>query len=240
MGMGEPMVNFAAVWQAIERLTSEEFLNMGARRITISTSGIVPGIKKLARERLQVGLAVSLHAPNNALRDKLVPPNKIHPIEALIPACHDYVETTHRRITFEYVLIKDTNDSAQHAIELGNLLRGLNCYVNLIPVNPSEFSGFKPPPRARVEAFSEMLTRHHVANTVRLRRGIDIDAGCGQLRARSTGEPPRRPAPPAPRSTKPRPSSNVRRGPARPRTGPQSPQGEGRGTSRSKYPRQRH
>lgn len=240
MGMGEPMVNFPAVWQAIENLTSEDFLNMGARRITISTSGIVPGIKKLAKQRLQVGLAVSLHAPNNALRDKLVPPNKIHPLEALIPACQEYVETTHRRISFEYVLIKDTNDSALHAIELGNLLRGLNCYVNLIPVNPSEYSGFKPPPRAKVEAFSEMLTRHHVANSVRLRRGIDIDAGCGQLRARSTGEAPKRPSQTAPRTMKPKPSSHVRSDSAKPRTGPRPPQGESRGTSRGKYPRQRH
>ncbi len=208
MGMGEPLVNFDAVWRAIESLVSPDLLGLGARRITISTSGIVPGIKRLAQEKLQVNLAVSLHAPNNALRDKLVPPNRMYPIEKLIPACQQYYEATHRRITFEYVLIKDVNDSPQHAIELGNLLRGINCYVNLIPVNPSDYSDFRAPPRARVEAFSELLARHHVANTVRLRRGLDIEAGCGQLRARSAeghrpaGEKPRS-RPKKPRASNP-------------------------------------
>lgn len=197
MGMGEPLVNFDAVWHAIESLVSPDFLNLGARRITISTSGIVPGIRRLAGEGLQVNLAVSLHAPNNALRDRLVPPNRMYPLEKLIPACQDYFESTHRRITFEYVLIKDVNDSPQQAIELGNLLRGITCYVNVIPVNPSEFTQFRPPPRARIEAFSQMLARHHVANTVRLRRGLDIEAGCGQLRAR-TGETPGKRPPGAP------------------------------------------
>ncbi|MDY6911535.1 MAG: 23S rRNA (adenine(2503)-C(2))-methyltransferase RlmN [Chloroflexota bacterium] len=184
MGMGEPLVNFEAVWRAIENLTSPELLGLGARHITISTIGIPRGIKKLGKKRLQVGLAVSLHAPSNALRDTLVPPNRMYPLEVLIPECKAYVEATNRRITFEYTLIKDVNDSVQMAIELGNLLRGLNCYVNIIPVNPGDHSEFKPPNRVAIQAFSETLARHHVANAVRLGRGLDIDAGCGQLRAR--------------------------------------------------------
>jgi 23S rRNA (adenine2503-C2)-methyltransferase len=185
MGMGEPLVNFEAAWQAIENLTSPAHLGLGARKITISTAGIVPRIKTLGQNRSQVGLAVSLHAPNNDLRNLLVPANKMYPLETLIPACHDYVETTGRRISFEYVLIDKVNDTVDLAIELANILKGLNCYVNLIPYNPSAHSEFKPPHRARLHAFQEILTRHHVPNSVRLKRGLDIDAGCGQLRART-------------------------------------------------------
>ncbi len=184
MGMGEPLVNFEAVWQAIESLTNPQLLNIGARHITVSTSGIAPGIRKLAKKKLQVGLAVSLHAPNDELRDELVPPNKMYPLEVLMNACRQYIRATNRRISFEYALIKGLNDSPQIAAELGNLLRGINCFVNIIPVNPSEHTGFIPPPKSKIEYFSEMLMRHHVANTVRMRRGSDIEAGCGQLRSR--------------------------------------------------------
>ena len=184
MGMGEPMVNFEAVWQAIESLTDPLLMGLGARHITISTSGIAPGIRKLSKKNLQVGLAVSLHAPNDKLRDELVPPNKMYPLEALISACRDYIKATNRRISFEYAIIRDVNDSVQIAVELGNLLRGLNCFVNIIPVNPSAHTNFIPPPKAKIQYFSEMLARYHVANTVRMRRGTDIDAGCGQLRSR--------------------------------------------------------
>ena len=187
MGMGEPLVNFEAVWQAIESLTSPELLGLGARHIVVSTVGIPAGIKKLGRKKLQVGLAVSLHAPTNDLRDKLVPPNRMYPLDMLIPECKRYVEATRRRITFEYTIIKDVNDSVQLAIELGNLLRGLNCFVNIIPVNVSGHIGFSPPHRARIKAFSDTLMHHHVANAVRLKRGLDIDAGCGQLRMRVEG-----------------------------------------------------
>ncbi|MCL0088426.1 23S rRNA (adenine(2503)-C(2))-methyltransferase RlmN [Dehalococcoidia bacterium] len=182
MGMGEPLVNFEAVWRAVENLTSPGLFGLGARHLTISTIGIPSAIKKLSHKKLQVGLAVSLHAPNNELRDLLAPPNRMYPLEVLIPACRSYVEATRRRITFEYTLIRSVNDSVPLAIELANLLRGLNCHVNLIPVNPT--AEFKPPHRARIQAFHETLTRHHVSNTIRLRRGLDIHAGCGQLRAR--------------------------------------------------------
>jgi 23S rRNA (adenine2503-C2)-methyltransferase len=182
MGMGEPLVNFEAVWRAVENLTSAELFGLGARHITISTIGIPSAIKKLSQKKLQVGLAVSLHAPNNELRDLLAPPNRMYPLEVLIPACRNYVESTRRRITFEYTLIRSINDSVPLAIELADLLRGLNCHVNLIPANPTP--EFKPPHRARIQAFHETLTRYHVPNTIRLRRGLDIHAGCGQLRAR--------------------------------------------------------
>ncbi|MCL0080012.1 23S rRNA (adenine(2503)-C(2))-methyltransferase RlmN [Dehalococcoidia bacterium] len=184
MGMGEPLVNFEAVWRAVENLTSPGLFGLGARHLTISTIGIPSAIKKLSHKKLQVGLAVSLHAPNNELRDLLAPPNRMYPLEVLIPACRSYVEATRRRITFEYTLVRSVNDSVPLAIELANLLRGLNCHVNLIPVNPT--AEFKPPHRARIQAFHETLTRHHVSNTIRLRRGLDIHAGCGQLRARKT------------------------------------------------------
>ncbi len=184
MGMGEPLVNFEAVWRAIEILTDPKTLGIGARHITISTSGIATGIKKLAKKKLQVGLAVSLHASNDKMRDDIVPPNKMYPLETLLRECDNYVKATNRRVSFEYALIKDVNDSVQTAIELGDLLRGLNCFVNIIPVNRSPNSSFEPPSKAKVEHFSETLARHHVANTVRVKRGMDIDAGCGQLRAR--------------------------------------------------------
>lgn len=184
MGMGEPLVNFEAVWRSIEAMTSSDRMGIGARHLTISTSGIVPAIRKLARKGLQIGLAVSLHAPNDKLRDLLVPSNRMYPLEVLLSACREYVDRTGRRISFEYAIIRDVNDSVQTAIELANLLRGINCFVNIIPVNRSADSDFKPPPEAKTRYFSEMLARHHVANTVRMRRGRDIDAGCGQLRAR--------------------------------------------------------
>ncbi len=184
MGMGEPLVNFEAVWQAVESLTDPDMLGIGARHITISTSGIAPGIEKLSKKKLQVGLAVSLHAPNDKLRNELVPPNKMYPLEVLLAACQAYISATGRRISFEYALISDLNDSPQLAVEMGNLLRGLNCFVNIIPVNPSEHTDFHPPSSAQIQYFSELLARHHVPNTVRMRRGIDIDAGCGQLRSR--------------------------------------------------------
>lgn len=187
MGMGEPLVNFEAVWRSIETFTDPALMGIGARHITISTSGIAPGIRKLSRKKLQVGLAVSLHAPDNELRDMLVPPNRLYPLEVLLPACKQYVAATRRRITFEYVIIRNLNDSPQHAAELGNLLRGIDCHVNIIPFNPAEDSEFRPPARPKIQYFSELLQKHHVPNTVRMRRGTDIEAGCGQLRARVAG-----------------------------------------------------
>jgi 23S rRNA (adenine2503-C2)-methyltransferase len=184
MGMGEPLANYAAVWQAIETLNDHRGFNLGARRITISTVGLVPGLERLSGESLQVGLAISLHAPDDALRDKLVPINRRYPLHDLLAACRHYVDRTGRRITFEYALIAGLNDSVEQAQRLAHLLKGLPCHVNLIPLNPTDGSHYRPSSRERVAAFRAVLKRQGIACTVRLSRGIDIQAACGQLRAR--------------------------------------------------------
>jgi 23S rRNA (adenine2503-C2)-methyltransferase len=182
MGMGEPLLNYDAVWQAIETWNDHQGFNLGARRITISTAGVVPGIRQLAEERLQVGLAVSLHASDDALRDQLVPLNRRYPLADLLAACRTYRRQTGRRITFEVALIKGVNDAPQQARQLARLLQGLESHVNLIPINPSLDETYRPSPRKQVRAFQRILAEGGIATTVRLRRGVDIQAGCGQLR----------------------------------------------------------
>jgi 23S rRNA (adenine2503-C2)-methyltransferase len=188
MGMGEPLANYDALWQAIETLNSPEGFKMGARNMTVSTSGLVPQIKRLSREKLQVGLAVSLHAADNTLRDKLVPINRKYPLEVLIPACKEYYRATGRRLSFEYVLFKGINDSAPRARALAQLLRGLNCHVNLIPANHTADRTFQPPSPQVILAFERELRQSHVNATLRQPRGQDIEAGCGQLRSRFLNE----------------------------------------------------
>jgi 23S rRNA (adenine2503-C2)-methyltransferase len=182
MGMGEPMLNFDAVWPAILNLNDREGLALGARRFTISTAGVVPGIERLARESLEVGLAVSLHSPDNALRDKLVPVNRRYPLERLLPATRLYSERTGRRVTFEYALIKGLNDSDGHALRTATLLRNLRCYVNLIPLNPVPGCEYESSSPETVLRFQQILVKERIQTTVRLRRGVEIAAGCGQLR----------------------------------------------------------
>ena len=184
MGMGEPLLNFDALWQAIEMLNSPQGFGLGARQMTISTAGIVPGIRRLSREGLQVGLAVSLHAANDNLRNMLVPINWKYPLEKLMAACRDYVESTGRRVSFEYALFEGLNDSTEHARALAKLLKGMNCHVNLIAGNPTSDAEFKASGKGAVLAFQEELQLRHIPCTLRVRRGIDIDAGCGQLRSR--------------------------------------------------------
>lgn len=183
MGMGEPLANYNATLTAIHRLMDEQGLNLGVRRFTVSTVGLVPGIRRLSAEGLAVNLAVSLHAPNDALRDELVPMNRRYPLGQLIPACHEYVDRTGRRITFEYALMDQVNDLLEQAHQLADVVRGLRCHVNLIPLNPTAASPYKASSPARVHAFHEVLKRRRVPTTVRLRRGIGIQAGCGQLRS---------------------------------------------------------
>jgi 23S rRNA (adenine2503-C2)-methyltransferase len=190
MGMGEPLANYRNLWRALRNLVGEDGFGMGARRITVSTVGLVPGIERFAQEGLQVNLAVSLHAADDVLRSQLVPVNHRYPIAQLMAACQRYVERTHRRITFEYALMRGINDSRAQALALADRLNGLLCHVNLIPLNPVLGSPFQPSLREDVETFVGLLRSRGVSTTLRVRRGIDIDAGCGQLRARVVSEGP--------------------------------------------------
>jgi len=184
MGMGEPLANYDNLWQAIEMLNSPEGFGLGARNMVISTAGLVPQIKRLSKEKLQVGLAVSLHAGNNELRNKLVPINRKYPLEQLIPACREYSRLTGRRLSFEYILFNGINDSVAQARALAELIQGLKSHVNLIQANQTAAPSFKPPPYRVVLAFENELKQCHVNVTLRESRGQDIDAGCGQLRSR--------------------------------------------------------
>lgn len=181
MGMGEPFLNYEATMDSVRRLMDQQGLNFGARRITISTVGIIPKIEQFTEENLQVNLAVSLHAADNALRSQLVPANRMFPINKLIPVCKAYTEKTHRRISFEYALIDGVNDSREAALALAGLLKGMLCHVNLIALNPSKKYSLQGSPKAKVHAFSATLEEQGIPVTIRLRRGVEIQAGCGQL-----------------------------------------------------------
>jgi 23S rRNA (adenine2503-C2)-methyltransferase len=183
MGMGEPLMNYEATVKSLHLLNDEA--GIGMRHLTVSTVGYVPGIRRLAKEKLQCTLAVSLHAPNDALRRQLIPTMHKWDIKALMSACCDYFDETHRRLTFEYCLLRGVNDQPEHAQELADLLRGINCHVNLIPFNPVDTLGFKGPKKDRVRAFRQMLETSGVQVTQRVQRGVDIDAACGQLRRRA-------------------------------------------------------
>lgn len=183
MGMGEPLANYDNVWQAIEILNSPSAFNLGARSMTVSTAGLIPGIHRMSGEKLQVGLAISLHAPDNRLRNELVPINKKYPIEELIPACRDYFNRTGRRISFEYVLLEGVNDSIRQAGTLSDLIQGMNCHVNLIAANTVANQSYRPSPMDRVLAFQKKLKSRGINCTLRRSRGDKINAGCGQLRS---------------------------------------------------------
>ncbi|CBJ28680.1 conserved unknown protein [Ectocarpus siliculosus] len=184
MGMGEPLANYKNVMEAVRRINTE--LGIGARHITISTVGLVPRILRLSQENIQVKLAVSLHAANDRERGALLPVNRRFPLSELMDACREYVDVSGRRMTFEWALIQGENDSAEVASELGRLLRPLKgmCHVNIIPLNPTD--GYKGGPSMAdaVNQFVEVLAKNGVPATPRIRRGIDIDAGCGQLTAK--------------------------------------------------------
>jgi 23S rRNA (adenine2503-C2)-methyltransferase len=182
MGMGEPLVNYGNLWGAIRLLNSPQGLGLGARRMTVSTVGVVPQIRRMAHEEIAVNLAVSLHAPNDELRSQMVPMNARFNVDELISACREYVEATRRRITFEYVLIKDVNDGLHLAHELVGLLKGMLCHVNLIPLNPVPGTGMLATPREQVFAFQKIVQDAGIWTTVRIERGQDIAAACGQLK----------------------------------------------------------
>ena len=189
MGMGEPLLNTKNVVAAVRSLNQD--IGIGQRMITVSTVGIPGHIHRLAKEDLQITLAVSLHASNQALRTQLIPSAKQYPLTELIDECRDYVKTTGRRVSFEYIVLADLNDQPKHAIELANLLRGFQSHVNLIPYNPITEVDYKRPSRKRVEAFTQQLKDKGIAVSVRYSRGLEKDAACGQLRASKILELPK-------------------------------------------------
>ncbi|HTZ11375.1 MAG TPA: 23S rRNA (adenine(2503)-C(2))-methyltransferase RlmN [Candidatus Margulisiibacteriota bacterium] len=184
MGTGEPLDNYDNLIKAIRVINSPEAFNIGARRITISTAGVIPGIKKLSAEGLQVELSVSLHAADEATRSKLMPINKKYPLKELINACAEYIDKTNRQVTFEYILIKGVNSDLQKALKLSKILAGLNCKVNLIPFNPIEGLQVETVNKLEAILFRDYLAKHGINVTMRRERGRDINAACGQLRLR--------------------------------------------------------
>ncbi|MBN1249785.1 MAG: 23S rRNA (adenine(2503)-C(2))-methyltransferase RlmN [Anaerolineae bacterium] len=187
MGMGEPFLNYDNTMGAIARLIDPNGIQMGQRRITVSTVGIVPGIVRFTQEDLQVNLAISLHAATDDLRSALLPINKRYNLNALFGAIHDYIAKTNRQVTFEWALIDGVNDTREQAAALAARVSGMLAHVNLIPLNPTADYDGQPSSAAAIEAFTEVLDRRHIPYTLRLRRGGDIQAGCGQLRARVRG-----------------------------------------------------
>ena len=187
MGMGEPFHNYEATMQAVDRLNHPKGFNFGARRFTISTVGLVPMINRFANEKRQVNLAISLHAADDDLRSRMLPINRKYPLESLLQACQNYVETTHRRISFEWALIRDVNDTPEQAHKLSNLLQifakgsSAQCHVNVIPLNPTFGYSGQATTSQRAKEFQAILVERSIPCTIRLRRGIDIQAGCGQL-----------------------------------------------------------
>lgn len=182
MGSGEPLDNYDEVIKFLRLVNHPKGLNIGMRSITLSTSGIAPKIKKLADLNLQLTLAISLHAPNDDLRSSTMPINNKYPIKELIEACKYYIDTTGRRVTFEYALIENVNDNDLTAQELGKLLKGMLCHVNLIPINAVKERGFKPTQNKNIVNFKKTLEKYGITVTIRRELGSDINAACGQLR----------------------------------------------------------
>lgn len=181
MGMGEPFHNYENTMNAIDRLNDLEGYNLGSRRFTISTVGLVPAIRRFTLEKRQVNLAISLHGADDTLRSSMLPVNKAYPIDEILAACHDYVLTTGRRITFEWALVNGVNDTPEQAHLLAGKLNGLLCHVNAIPLNPTKGYFGEATTKSRANAFKNILNGYGIPCTIRLRRGIDIQAGCGQL-----------------------------------------------------------
>lgn len=185
MGIGEPLDNYDNVVNAIRLINHPKGLNIGARHISISTSGIVPKIYQLAEENIQCTLSISLHATNNEKRSSMMPVNNSYPMEKLLQACRDYIAKTNRRISFEYALAKDNNDNLNDAKELVKLLKGMLCHVNLIPINKIENGQFDKSSNENIIKFRDYLNDHGIVATIRRELGSDIDAACGQLRRKN-------------------------------------------------------
>lgn len=185
MGMGEPLDNYDNVIKFLKMISSEDHLNIGMRHISLSTCGIVDKIYKLAEEKMQLTLSISLHAPNDEIRSKIMKINRRYNLEELINACKYYIKCTGRRISFEYIMIKDVNDTARCAHELAKLLKNMICHVNLIPLNKSDIvEGFNPSSKAQVYLFQNILEKSGITATVRRTLGKDIEAACGQLKGK--------------------------------------------------------
>lgn len=182
MGVGEPLDNFDNVIKSVRLINGNKGLNIGARKITISTCGVIPKMKVLALEGLQVGLAISLHGYNNESRNMLMPVNRKYPFDKLMEACREYINITKRQITFEYILIKDVTCTPAAIGKLKTAFRGLICKMNLIPLNPVNEFGLAAPSKQEVVAFQKQLTEFGIISTIRVSRGQDIDSACGQLR----------------------------------------------------------
>jgi 23S rRNA (adenine2503-C2)-methyltransferase len=181
MGMGEPFANYDRWRQSVERLHDPQGFNLGARSMTVSTVGLVPGILRLAEDKLPINLAVSLHAADDALRSEMMPVNRRYPIAALLDATREYIARTNRRVSFEYVLLQGRNDDPAQAVLLAKLLKGMLCHVNLIPWNPVPGMPLGRSERRRVLAFQQALQAGNIPCTVRVERGVEIAAACGQL-----------------------------------------------------------
>ena len=185
MGIGEPLDNFENVLDFLSIISSPKGVNIGMRNISLSTCGLVPKIKELAQKKLQLTLSVSLHAPLNEMRSKMMPVNDAYPIEELIKACKSYIEKTNRRISFEYALAKENNDNLEDAKGLVKLLKGMLCHVNLIPINKIENGSFTKSSNEHIIEFRDYLNDHGIVATIRRELGSDIEAACGQLRRKN-------------------------------------------------------
>lgn len=183
MGIGEPLDNYDNVIKFIDIVNSPKGIDIGSRHITVSTCGVVPKIREFMNLGKQVNLAISLHAPNNELRSKLMKINKVYPIEEVIKVVKEYIAKTNRRVTFEYIMLKDINDKEVHALELAKLLKGINCYVNLIPYNETSHIEFKKTDNSQIMRFYDILKKNNIGVTVRREFGSKVKAACGQLRA---------------------------------------------------------
>lgn len=185
MGIGEPLDNYENVVNAIRIINNQKGINIGARHISVSTSGLVPKIYKLAEENIQCTLSISLHATTDEQRSKMMPVNNLYNIEELLEACKDYIAKTNRRISFEYALAKENNDNLEDAKRLVKLLKGMNCHVNLIPINKIENGSFDKSSNENIMKFRDYLNNHGIVATIRRELGSDIDAACGQLRRKN-------------------------------------------------------
>ena len=185
MGIGEPFDNYDNLMHFINIITSNKGIDLGSRHITVSTCGLIPGIEKFMNDFNQVNLAISLHAPNDTIRNKIMPISKVYKLDDLMDIIKKYLKTTNRRVTFEYIMLENINDSLACAKELANLLKDINCYVNLIPYNETENIGYKRTKKVQILAFYDILKQSGINVTIRKEFGGNVDAACGQLRAKS-------------------------------------------------------